>query len=57
MRFSSPRWPIDGRAVALQLGKARAADSTIKGRFALKRLNPVTGMVLGLFKAQASAQL
>ena len=56
MRFSSPRWQIDGQAVALQLGKARAAGSTSKGRFALKRFNTVTGLVLGLFKAQPVRQ-
>ena len=29
-----PRWPVDGQADALRLGKARAAGSTSKGRFA-----------------------
>ncbi len=53
-------WPeksklIDGQAVALQCGEARAAGSTSKGRSALKR-NTVSGLVLGLFKAQPAKQ-
>jgi hypothetical protein len=56
VRFSSPLWQIDGQAVALQLGKARTAGSTGKGQFALKRFNPIKGLVLGLFKAQPFKQ-
>ena len=41
-------WPeksrsIDGQAVALQTGKARAAGSTSKGPFTLKRCKTVRG--------------
>jgi hypothetical protein len=56
VRFSSPHWPIDGQAVALQLGKARTAGPTSKGQFALKRFNAINGLVLGLFKAQPVKQ-
>ena len=56
MLFSLPRWQVDGQAGALQLGKARAAGSTSKGRFALKLLNTVAGLVLGLLKAQLAKQ-
>ncbi len=54
-------WPeksrlIDGQAVVLQSGKARAAGSTSKGQFALKRFNAVKALVLGLFKAQPVKQ-
>ena len=54
-------WPeksklIDGQAVALQSGKARAADSASQGPFTLKRCKTVEALVLGLSKAQPVKQ-
>jgi hypothetical protein len=47
---------IDGQAVALQSGKARAAGSASKGPFTLKRCKTVKALVLGLSKAQPVKQ-
>ena len=54
-------WPeksklIDGQAVALQTGKARAAGSTSKGPSTLRRCKTVKALVLGLSKAHSVKQ-
>ena len=56
MRFPSPRWQIVGRAVALRLGKARAAGTPSNRQFAPKHFNTVKALVLGFIEAQPVKQ-